>query len=462
MSVDPDVVLAELEASGLRGRGGAGFPTGTKWRTILSFESDVLATWVVVNAAEGEPGTYKDRLLMERNPYAVLEGAMIAAHLVGARIVTVATKRKFAQVDRLRAAVAELSTAEWNPGFEFVVVEGPEEYLYGEETALLEVIAGRPPFPRIAPPWRRGVVEVVGEAAITAGDATVSKSAANVDLASDSDDNVVPPALVNNVETFANVPSIVAKGADWFRQVGTPDTPGTLLCTVTGAVSRPGVYEVAAGTPLRDVLRIAQPPPEPDAASELPNPEMILLGVSNAILTPDQLDTPISHEAFRALGTGLGSASFIVVDKESDPVAVAAGASRFLAVESCGQCTPCKYDGLEIATILADLAAGEAGADALDRIDQRLSTVADGARCSLALQHQTVVGSIRRAYPRPFETRLRYETEPAERVLVAELEELDGTRQLLDERFPMKQPDWSFDDLDSGQTPVERLTDRRA
>jgi NADH:ubiquinone oxidoreductase subunit F (NADH-binding) len=184
--------------------------------------------------------------------------------------------------------------------------------------------------------------------------------------------------------------------------------------------------------------------------------------VSNAILTPDQLDTPISHEAFRALGTGLGSASFIVVDKESDPVAVAAGASRFLAVESCGQCTPCKYDGLAIATILADLAAGEAGADALDRLDQRLSTVADGARCSLALQHQTVVGSIRRAYPRPFETRLRYETEPAERVLVAELEELDGTRQLLDERFPMKQPDWSFDDLDSGQTPVERLSDRRA
>src|SRR5262245_30510369 len=130
MAVEREVVLAELEASGLRGRGGAGFPTGAKWRTILSFASDVLPTTVVVNAAEGEPGTYKDRLLLERNPYAVFEGAMIAAHVAGTRTITIATKRSFAQVDRLRDAIAEISQASWNPGFEFVVVEGPREYLY--------------------------------------------------------------------------------------------------------------------------------------------------------------------------------------------------------------------------------------------------------------------------------------------------------------------------------------------
>jgi NADH:ubiquinone oxidoreductase subunit F (NADH-binding) len=458
MAVAPAVVLDELEASGLRGRGGAGFPTGGKWRTIMAFESDVLATSVVVNAAEGEPGTYKDRLLLERNPYAVLEGAMIAAHLARARTITLATKAQFPQIERVRAAIAELASAQWNPGFEFVVVEGPEEYLYGEETALLEVIDGRPPFPRIAPPWRRGVVEVVDDGAAAAGDVGASRAAANVELGSDSDDNVVPPVLVNNVETFANVPAIVAKGAEWFRRVGTRDTPGTLLCTVTGAVIRPGVYEIAAGTPLGEVLRMAQPPAESDVAAEPAQPEMILLGVSNAILTADQFDTPISHEAFRALGTGLGSASFVVVDSSADPVAVAAGASRFLAVESCGQCTPCKQDGLEIAAILAELAGGEAPEDALDRLDHRLSTVADGARCNLAIQHQTVVGSIRRAYPTQFAARLRPDAEPVEPMLVAELLELDGTRQTVNERFAAKQPDWSFDETDSGKAPVDRLS----
>jgi NADH-quinone oxidoreductase subunit F len=462
MAVDREVVLTELEASGLRGRGGAGFPTGAKWRTILSFASDVLPTTVVVNAAEGEPGTYKDRLLLERNPYAVLEGAMIAAHVAGARTITIATKQTFPQVAWLREAIAEVSDATWNPGFDFVVVEGPREYLYGEETALLEVVDGRPPFPRIAPPWRRGLVDVVDD--VERVDDVVAGSAlsANVELASDADDNVVPPVLVNNVETFANVAMVVAKGANWFRSVGTAKTPGTLLCTVTGAVARPGVYEVPAGTPLRAVLAMAQPPTDETMAAAPDSPAFVLLGVSNAILTPDQLDTPLSHEAFAGLGTGLGSASFIVVDSTADPVAVAAGVSRFLAVESCGQCTPCKQDGLEISGILDELCAGTAPEDALDRLDQRLDTVADGARCNLAVQQQTVIGSIRREFPEAFPARMEPDVEPVERALVAELVTLEGTRAEVDAAFGNKQPDWTHDETDSGQSPVDRLSDHRA
>ncbi|HEX6657394.1 MAG TPA: NADH-ubiquinone oxidoreductase-F iron-sulfur binding region domain-containing protein [Ilumatobacter sp.] len=462
MAVEREVVLAELEASGLRGRGGAGFPTGAKWRTILSFASDVLPTTVVVNAAEGEPGTFKDRLLLERNPYAVLEGAMIAAHVANAHTITIATKHTFPQVARLREVIAEVSHASWNPGFEFVVVEGPREYLYGEETALLEVIDGRPPFPRIAPPWRRGLVDVVDD--VDQIDDVVAGSAlsANVELATDSDDNVVPPVLVNNVETFANVAMIIAKGASWFRSVGTAKTPGTLLCTITGAVARPGVYEVPAGTPLGEVLAMAQPPADETMAATPGPPGFVLLGVSNAILTPDQFDTPISHEAFAALGTGLGSASFIAVDSAADPVAVAAGVSRFLAVESCGQCTPCKQDGLEISTILDELCSGTAEEDALERLDQRLSTVADGARCNLAAQQQTVVGSIRRAFPAAFPARLEPDVEPVERALVAELVTLEGTRAEVDTTFEQKQPDWTHDETDSGQSPVDRLSDHRA
>ena len=254
MAVEREVVLSELESSGLRGRGGAGFPTGTKWRTILSFASEVLPTTVVVNAAEGEPGTYKDRLLLERNPYAVLEGAMIAAHVVGATTVTIATKESFPQNSRLRTAIAEVAQASWNPGVEFVVVEGPGEYLYGEETAL----AGSDRRTATVPAHRAAVasrpVDVVDDDEQLADVAAGSGLAAEVELATDADENVVPPVLVNNVETFANVASIIAKGADWFRSVGTAKTPGTLLCTVSGAVARPGVYEVAAGTPFRDLL----------------------------------------------------------------------------------------------------------------------------------------------------------------------------------------------------------------
>ena len=462
MAVDREVVLAELEASGLRRRGGAGFPTGAKWRTIMSFASDVLPTAVVVNAAEGEPGTYKDRLLLERNPYAVLEGAMIAGHVAGARTITIATKRTFPQLTHLRDAIADVAQASWNPGFEFVVVEGPREYLYGEETALLEVIDGRAPFPRIAPPWRRGLVDVVDDAEDVDDVEAGSALPANLELATDSDDNVVPPVLVNNVETFANVATIIAKGANWFRSVGTAKTPGTLLCTVTGAVARPGVFEVPAGTPLREVLAMAQPPADETMAASPSPPAFVLLGVSNAILTPDQFDTPISHEAYAALGTGLGSVSFIVVDSTADPVAVAAGVSRFLAVESCGQCTPCKQDGLEISSILDELCSGTAEEDALDRLDDRLGTVADGARCNLAVQHQTVIGSIRRAFPVAFPARLQPDAEPVDRALVAELVTLQGVRAELDATFEQKQPDWTYDDADSGQMPVDRMADHRA
>ena len=160
-AVSAETVIEELVASGLRGRGGAGFPTGVKWRTIKSFASDILDTSVVVNAAEGEPGTYKDRTIIRVNPYAVLEGALIAARAMDAKSIVVATKTEFKdEVERLRGAIIEISAAGWCDDIEVRVVEGPSEYLYGEETALLEVIDGRPPFPHIAPPFRRGIVEV--------------------------------------------------------------------------------------------------------------------------------------------------------------------------------------------------------------------------------------------------------------------------------------------------------------
>ena len=234
-AVDAETIIEELAASGLRGRGGAGFPTGEKWRTIKSFASPLLRTSVVVNAAEGEPGTFKDRSIIRANPYAVLEGALIAARAMEAKSIVIATKAAFVdEVVRLRAAIAEIVEAGWVGDVEIQIVEGPSEYLYGEETALLEVIDDRPPFPRIAPPFRRGHRRGGRDRRATpipgADWRPTCRWPARRTTAP------APPVLVNNVETMANVPAIIAKGAEWFRSIGTAESPGTIVCTITGDV----------------------------------------------------------------------------------------------------------------------------------------------------------------------------------------------------------------------------------
>jgi NADH-quinone oxidoreductase subunit F len=454
-AVEASVVIDELAASGLRGRGGAGFPTAVKWATVSSYASDILSTSVIVNAAEGEPGTFKDRSILRANPYAVLEGAVIAALVVEARSITIATKHRFAdEVARLRGAIAEITDAGWLGDIEVDVVEGPGEYLYGEETALLEVLDGRPPFPRIAPPFRRGVVEVVeGDADVSSG----SGLSADVEMAGSDGATVAPPVLVNNVETIANVPGIIANGAAWFREHGTEDSPGTIVCTVTGGVRRPGVGEMALGTPLRDVLQ--EIGGGPVSGRQI---IAVLSGVSNAIITPEMLDTPITYEALRAAGSGLGSASFIVVDDRTAPAALAAGVSRFLAVESCGQCTPCKTDGLQIASVLERLCSGQGHSDDLRLLTKRIGTVADGARCSLAGQHATVVGSIMDRFASDFELQDERGAHPVAPFPIAELNELGGGAAVVDPTFAQKRSDWTYGSGEAVETPVDRLSDHRA
>ena len=452
-AVTAETVIEEVVASGLRGRGGAGFPTGLKWRTVKSFASELLNTSVVVNAAEGEPGTFKDRTIIRTNPYAVIEGALIAARAMEAKSIIIATKADFKdEVVRLRAVVAEVTAAEWCRDIEVEVLEGPSEYLYGEETALLEVIDGRPPFPRTAPPFRRGIDEVV-----ESDDDAESGSGlpANVRMAGTDESSAAPPVLVNNVETMANVPAIIARGADWFRSVGTNESPGTIVCTVTGAVQHPGVAEVAMGTTLREVIE--------RTGGLLPERQLraVLVGVSSAVITADQLDTELTYEAMAAIGTGLGSAGFLVVADDTAAISIVAGVSHFLAVESCGQCTPCKQDGAEIAELLASATRGEAAPEDLDTVRTRLQTITAGARCSLAGQHQAVVGSLLDAFGGEVRSQFEPEATPVEVTLIAALEQIDVDGARLDTSFTTKQLDWSHDERDSGKTPVDRFTDHR-
>jgi NADH-quinone oxidoreductase subunit F len=450
----PEEIISELEASGLRGRGGAGFPTGRKWRTVRDYRSPDLASTVVVNGAEGEPGTFKDRTIVRTNPYPVIEGALIAAKAVGADEIVFGLKRSFGpEVKRLQAAIDEVKAAGWADGVTVRVFEGPDEYLYGEETALLESIDGRYPFPRIAPPWRRGETEVVVSDADAASHSGLS---AHVEMAGETGATGAPPALVDNLETIANVPRIIGRGAAWFRTEGTDESPGTIVCTVTGQVRREGVAEFEMGTPLREVIDEIGGGPRPGHRIKA-----VLPGVANALITADLLDTPLTYEDMAAVGSGLGSAGFIVFDDSADMTAVAAGVSHFLAVESCGQCTPCKQDGIVLAGLLGRICGSDASERDLLAIKSRVKTVADGARCYLASQHQVVVGSILDRFPGEFEDHVGKRAEPAEPPLIAELRDIQGDEAVLDERHRQKQFDWSYDAEDSGQAPADRFDDHR-
>jgi NADH-quinone oxidoreductase subunit F len=429
-AMSPAEIIDVVSASGLRGRGGAGFPVGRKWLTVADNAVTLgAAPIVVINMAEGEPGTFKDRSIVRNNPYQIIEGALIAAVAVGAERAIIATKAAFTtEVARLRAALDEVEGLGRVPrGVTVSIFEGPSEYLYGEESALLEAIDGRGPFPRVTPTYRVGLC----------GSDPFSRLG-------------VGPALVNNLETIANVPKILARGPAWFRRIGTDQSPGSVVCTVTGDVRHHGVAEVRFGTPLRQVLRVIGGGVRPGRSIKA-----ILAGVANPVITRAQLGVPISYEGLRSIGSGVGSAGFIVFDDLTDMVAVAAGVARFLSVESCGQCSPCKLDGMRLAILLASVAANTASAGDLAEIGRKLGTVADGGRCFLATQQEVLLRSILVAFGEEFDSHVAGALPPVEPALIAELVDVADGRAVLDERHQHKQPDWTFAKRYSGNVPIE-------
>ena len=301
----------------------------------------------------------------------MIEGALIAAEAVGASDVIIAMKRMHDTVrERTLGAIAELRAAGWLDRVDAQIFEGPNEYLYGEETAMLEAVEGRPPFPRIAPPYRRGVHEIVDR---VVGTHTTTASAAHVELAGPGPDSVGSPTLVNIVETLANVPAIIAEGPDWFRSIGTPESPGSSVCTLTGASQRHGVGEVPMGTPLREVIDLIGGGTNAGRAIKA-----VIGGAATLLITAGQLDTPVSNEDMKAIGARLGCAGFIVFDDHRDMVAVAEGVARFLAIESCGLCIPCKDDGLALTELFGRIRRSQAGRGDRAAIDDHLRTVDNG------------------------------------------------------------------------------------
>lgn len=422
-----DGVVDELTAAGLRGRGGAGFPVGRKWSSIRAGGDEVGERYVVANGAEGEPGTFKDRALMARNPYQVLEGLQIAAETVGAVHAFVGVKRSFiAQIDALERAAAEMTTAGVLGSIPVSIVTGPEEYLFGEETGLLEVVEGNDPLPRELPPYLMGLFATTPPVGWSAGSPAV-------DALTGSN-----PTLVTNVETLANVPPILARGAAWYRTRGTDESPGTVLVTVVGDVVRAGVAEVDLGTPLSTVIESIGGGTRPGRRVKA-----VLSGVANPVVTAADLDTALSYEAMAAIGSGLGACGFIVYDDSTDMVAVARMVSRFLFVESCGQCPACKFGTGEVTAYLDTIAKGNGTERDVELVGARLATVTDANRCYLGRQEQLVISSLLRAFPEDFVAHLEG-GDPAPRLPVPKLVDLADGVAVYDDRQTKKRPDWTY------------------
>jgi NADH:ubiquinone oxidoreductase subunit F (NADH-binding) len=414
-------------ASGLRGRGGGGFPTGVKWESIAAGGGG--RRFIVCNGAEGEPGTFKDRALLRANPYQLVEGLLIGAFAVGASQAYICLKERFRQERaRVLGAVTEMQAAGMCHDCEISIVAGPDEYLYGEEKAMLEVIEGKPPLPRLFPPHEHGLFAT---SMVTGWEPT-----AGVDEGRPSSN----PTLVNNVETLSNVPHILARGADWFRATGTFDSPGTIVATVVGDVVAPDVGEVEMGTLLGDVIDAV-------GSGALPGRRIkaVLSGVANRVLTTTALRAPTTYEGLAAAGGGLGSAGFIVLDDTACMVQAALVCSRFLYVESCGQCSPCKRGSGEITHRLERIEAGVGNDDDIHTIAAWLERVTDGNRCFLAVEERQLVTSILQAFADEVDEHISLGRCPRPRQLpLWKLLDLRDGVATYDESFWLKQPDWTY------------------
>jgi NADH-quinone oxidoreductase subunit F len=364
--MEPDELLSELEASGLRGRGGAGFSMGKKASFLPRGET---SKYLCCNADESEPGAFKDRELMEKNPHQLIEGIAIAALAAGVGQAFVFIRGEYAEVaDILERAVEEAYGAGYlgedlldtGARVELVVHRGAGAYICGEETALLDSLEGKRGNPRLKPPFP-AIEGLYGG-----------------------------PTLINNVETLSNLPHIVRNGADWFKGFGTEQSPGTKVVSVSGCVQRPGNYEVELGVPSRELIYelAGGPPAGRHVKAWFPG------GSSAPVLTAAELDLPYSFEALAEAGSMLGSGSIIVADDEVSIPELALRTARFYHHESCGKCTPCREGTNWTVKMLERVISGEATPMDLDIIASVQENIIGHCLCVLGDSMAMPVGSM--------------------------------------------------------------------
>lgn len=378
---DPAAVLAEVREADLRGLGGSGFPAWRKWGFVAA-EAPKPDKYLIVNGNEDEPGTFKDRVLLEETPHQVIEGAVVTALAIGVNRVVFYTNPDLARsLAAMKAAIeqwqasdllAQASTALGRP-LELQLLPGSGHYIGGEETASMEWVEGRFPFPRGKPPYpaQAGVHGC--------------------------------PTLINNVETIANVPHIVAQGAAWFRALGKGQGTGTKLYSLSGDVLYPGVFELPMGTPLRELIF--------DHGGGLlsgkPLKAVFTGGPSCALLTPVDLDVAMDFDSLRERGANLGTGAMIVVSEGTGIVKRVAEYERFFAHSSCGQCNSCKVGTANMSRLLDRIDTGEGTAADLATLKNLCTMLPGSGRCHLINGAVQLLDSAFHHFPDEFRQALR-------------------------------------------------------
>jgi NADH-quinone oxidoreductase subunit F len=356
LAQSPQEIVDLVQDSGLRGRGGAGFPTGSKWK--LAAQSPGKEKYIICNADEGDPGAYMDRTIIESNPHQLIEGMAIAAHAVGAHHATVYVRAEYPlavaalgrAIDQAKGAgLLGRSILKSGMDLEIEIFQGSGAFVCGEETALIRSIEGFRGMPRYRPPFpaNRGLFG--------------------------------RPTVINNVKTFAAIPPIVSRGADWFCGIGTPQNPGTAIFSVVGDVNHPGLVEIPMGVTLRHLIF--------EICGGIPDKKQFkavqIGGPSGGFLPEDYLDTPIDFDALADAGAMMGSGGLVVLDEANCMVDAARYFLDFTQKESCGKCTFCRIGTRHLLTILEKLTRGEAAPEAMNLLQQISEDVKTGSLCGL-------------------------------------------------------------------------------
>jgi NADH-quinone oxidoreductase subunit F len=369
LGMEPAAVLDEVKASGLRGRGGAGFPTGMKWSFLA--KGSPKPTYVVCNSDESEPGTFKDRMLMEKLPHRLVEGVLIAAYATGAKQAFIYIRGELSLAARQVARAIDEAYAAGYVGenvmgsgraIDVMVHRGAGAYICGEETALLESLEGKRGYPRLKPPFP-AVAGLYGG-----------------------------PTVINNCETLSTVPAIITNGAAWYAAIGTEKSKGTRIFCLSGMVNRPGNYELPIGTTFRQVV-------DDFGGGTIGGKQVkafIPGGSSTPMLTADKLDISADYEAVAAAGSMFGAAGVIVLDEDTCIVGAVLRMTEFYRDESCGKCTPCREGTFWLVQLLERLEAGHGRADDIDLLRDICDNIAGKSFCPLGdAATSSIVSSIK-------------------------------------------------------------------
>ncbi len=347
-AMEQEALIAEVKKSNLRGRGGAGFNCGQKWS--FAYQAKAEQKYVICNADEGEPGTYKDRLIMENDPHSLIEGMAICAYAIGATKGFIYLRGEYPQlVATLNTAIKQAAEKGFLDKFDLEVRSGAGAYVCGEETALIESIEGKRGEPRFKPPY------------------PPAEGLWNL------------PTIVNNVETFANIPVIVDKGAEWYAAIGAPAYPGTKVFTFTGDINNKTFFEVPTNTTVYELIY--------KFGGGIPGGKKFkavqIGGTSGAFIPPELLNTPVAFDAMNDIGATLGSGAVFVLDETRDIVDVVTRIAGFFEHESCGKCTPCREGTARMSELMFNLNEGYGSSDDIALLEKLGRVMSYSCLCGL-------------------------------------------------------------------------------